>query len=61
LVFFFQVMAKLFVEVFGDSLITSPLEKNESFYPSPEALRNKIIVKHKKIGGTKDTNYSDVV
>lgn len=42
-------MAKIFEEVFGSMLLTLPVEKNEFSMPSPEALRRKIILKHKKL------------
>lgn len=42
-------MAKIFEEIFGSMLLTLPDEKNEMFLPSPEALRRKIILKHKKL------------
>lgn len=42
-------MAQLMIEVFGDQLLTQPLEKNEVKLPSPYALKRKIILKHKKL------------
>ncbi|KAK0087269.1 hypothetical protein PV325_001367 [Microctonus aethiopoides] len=42
-------MAAAMQEVFGESLLTQPLEKNETCLPSPYALRGKIILKHKKL------------
>jgi phosphatidylinositol phospholipase C, gamma-1 len=42
-------MAQLMIEVFGDMLLTQPIEKNETRLPSPQALRRKIILKHKKL------------
>ncbi|XP_034945841.1 1-phosphatidylinositol 4,5-bisphosphate phosphodiesterase gamma-1 [Chelonus insularis] len=42
-------MAITMQEVFGDALLTQPLEKNETCLPSPYALRGKIILKHKKL------------
>lgn len=42
-------MAKIFEEIFGSMLLTMPIEKNEFSMPSPEALRRKIILKHKKL------------
>ncbi|KAB7496009.1 1-phosphatidylinositol 4,5-bisphosphate phosphodiesterase gamma-1 [Armadillidium nasatum] len=42
-------MARLFKEVFGDSLLTLPLLPNEKLMPSPEALKWKIILKHRKL------------
>lgn len=42
-------MAQTFIEVFGDSLISAPVDKNESALPSPEKLKRKFILKHKKL------------
>lgn len=58
-----QLMAKLYVEVFGEMLVTSPLpdcnELHRDWYPSPEMLRNKIILKHKRLGSTKESHKDD--
>jgi hypothetical protein len=35
--------------VFGDALLTAPLDKSESDLPSPERLKRRIILKHKKL------------
>ncbi|XP_043208508.1 1-phosphatidylinositol 4,5-bisphosphate phosphodiesterase gamma-1-like [Amphibalanus amphitrite] len=42
-------MAAAFHEVFGDMLLTAPVDKTESELPSPQALRRKILIKHKKL------------
>jgi len=42
-------MAAAFQEVFGESLVTAPLDKNENELPSPEKLKRRIILKHKKL------------
>lgn len=42
-------MALTMQEVFGDALLQQPVDKNESSLPSPQALRRKIILKHKKL------------
>ena len=42
-------MADIFQEVFGEMLLTAPLEKSESMLPSPDKLRRRIILKHKKL------------
>ena len=42
-------MAKIFEDIFGSMLLTTSIEKNEIAMPSPEALRRKIILKHKKL------------
>lgn len=44
-----KVMAQTFKEVFGDCLLTQPVDPNGKEMPSPTALRNKIILKHKKL------------
>lgn len=36
-------------EVLGDLLLTAPVSRDEWQLPSPEALRRKIILKHKKL------------
>lgn len=42
-------MAQDFKEILGDSLLTQPISRDEWQLPSPEALKNKIILKHKKL------------
>ena len=42
-------MAAAFKEVFGDMLISAHLDKNETELPSPDRLKRKIILKHKKL------------
>lgn len=42
-------MASAMVDIFGNLLVTHPLEKNETEMPSPEQLKRKILVKHKKL------------
>jgi phosphatidylinositol phospholipase C gamma-1 len=42
-------MATAMQEVFGESLLVHPAEKNEKQLPSPHQLRRKIILKHKKL------------
>ena len=42
-------MATAFQEVFGDMLVSAHLDKNETELPSPERLKRKIILKHKKL------------
>lgn len=44
-----KVMAYTFKEVFGEYLLTHPIECSAKEMPSPTALRNKIILKHKKL------------
>lgn len=42
-------MAQAMQEVFGDMLLTHPVDKNEKQLPSPWQLRRKILLKHKKL------------
>lgn len=42
-------MATAMQEVFGEMLLVHPVERNEKQLPSPFQLRNKIILKHKKL------------
>lgn len=42
-------MAQKFQEIFGDMLVTQYLEKSEAQLPSPEQLKRRIILKHKKL------------
>uniref|UniRef100_A0A3P9KSD2 1-phosphatidylinositol 4,5-bisphosphate phosphodiesterase gamma n=1 Tax=Oryzias latipes TaxID=8090 RepID=A0A3P9KSD2_ORYLA len=52
-------MARIFKEVFGDKLLTEPVEHMAEQLPSPTQLKGKIVLKHKKLnveggGFTKD-------
>ena len=49
-------MANTFQEIFGDMLVAAPLDKNETCLPSPEKLKKKIILKHKKLPEGVDEN-----
>ena len=49
-------MASIFQEVFGEMLVSAPLDKNETQLPSPERLKNRIILKHKKLPEGVDEN-----
>lgn len=42
-------MARIFKDVFGDKLLTEPVEQMAEQLPSPTQLRGKIILKHKKL------------
>ncbi|XP_073671788.1 1-phosphatidylinositol 4,5-bisphosphate phosphodiesterase gamma-2 [Paramisgurnus dabryanus] len=44
-----KVMAQMFRDVFQDKLLTEPLEPNANQLPSPNQLKGKIIIKHRKI------------
>ncbi|KAJ3187801.1 1-phosphatidylinositol 4,5-bisphosphate phosphodiesterase delta-4 [Gaertneriomyces sp. JEL0708] len=53
------VMAKILRDVLGDALIHKPLADNEDKLPSPESLKNRIILKGKVLveGFDDDTDY----
>ena len=42
-------MATAFQEVFGEMLVVQPYDKNEVCLPSPDNMRRKIVLKHKKL------------
>ncbi|KAG7210373.1 hypothetical protein KM043_011907 [Ampulex compressa] len=42
-------MAITMQEIFGDMLLIQPVDKNETSLPSPQVLRKKILLKHKKL------------
>lgn len=44
-----DIMARMFKEVFGKTLLTEPVSavRDEKYLPSPEQLMYKIILKHK--------------
>lgn len=42
-------MAHDIKEILGDLLLTQPVNRDEWQLPSPNALKNKIILKHKKL------------
>lgn len=41
-------MASTMIEVFGEMLLTQPIDRNETKMPSPEQLMNKFIIKHRR-------------
>ncbi|XP_022794203.1 1-phosphatidylinositol 4,5-bisphosphate phosphodiesterase gamma-1-like isoform X3 [Stylophora pistillata] len=49
-----KVMAQTFKDLFGDCLLTQPVDPLEREMPSPASLKHKIILKHKKL--PKDPN-----
>lgn len=55
-----RAMANAMQEVFGDLLLTQPVEKTETKLPSPKQLQNKIILKHRKLpeGTTEEDSVS---
>ncbi|OTF75191.1 hypothetical protein BLA29_004145 [Euroglyphus maynei] len=54
-----RYMANVFREIFGDNLLTEPLDKNGNEMPSPNQLKRKIIIKHKKLPDSSSTNNQD--
>lgn len=42
-------MASSMIEILGDMLITQPIERFEYKMPSPEQLKFKFIIKHKRL------------
>merc|ERR1719319_1632190 len=50
-------MATAFQDVFGDQLLVAPADKAEAELPSPERLRSKIILKHKKLPEGADESF----
>ncbi|KAG9352649.1 hypothetical protein JZ751_021063 [Albula glossodonta] len=52
-------MAKIFREVFGDKLLTEPIELIADQLPSPTQLKRKIILKHKKLSMADDLCWTD--
>ncbi|KAM8947136.1 1-phosphatidylinositol 4,5-bisphosphate phosphodiesterase gamma-2 [Pelodytes ibericus] len=45
-----RYMARVFKEVFGDLLLSRPIEASADQLPSPTQLKERIIIKHKKLG-----------
>ncbi|XP_077982282.1 1-phosphatidylinositol 4,5-bisphosphate phosphodiesterase gamma-1-like [Glandiceps talaboti] len=48
-------MAYSFQEIFGDMLLVQPVDKDATKLPSPNQLKRKIILKHKKLPEGSDT------
>ncbi|GBM70715.1 1-phosphatidylinositol 4,5-bisphosphate phosphodiesterase gamma-1 [Araneus ventricosus] len=44
-----RYMAAAFLEVFGDMLLVEPIERDSTQMPSPDQLKRRIIIKHKKL------------
>ena len=53
-------MAKYFVNILGDLLYTKSVDTNIMKLPSPEELKNKILIKAKKVKFTKSLSNLDV-
>ncbi|KAK0395976.1 hypothetical protein QR680_001514 [Steinernema hermaphroditum] len=56
-----RLMAQDIKEILGDLLLTSPVSKDENELPSPEALKRKIILKHKKLALDTDSMSSSYI
>ncbi|XP_028391934.1 1-phosphatidylinositol 4,5-bisphosphate phosphodiesterase gamma-1-like [Dendronephthya gigantea] len=56
-----RVMAQSFRDVFGDYLLTSPVNPSEGSLPSPEDLAYKIIIKNKKLAAVPTDQGTDDV
>ncbi|VDN24293.1 unnamed protein product, partial [Gongylonema pulchrum] len=52
-----RLLARDVKEILGDHLLTAPVSHEETCLPSPEALKRKIILKHKKL----PTESEDIV
>ena len=55
-----RVAAKIFREGFGNHLITAPLSTDEVSMPSPEALKEKIIIKGKRLPLTDECDVEEL-
>uniref|UniRef100_A0A3B3ZC66 Phosphoinositide phospholipase C n=1 Tax=Periophthalmus magnuspinnatus TaxID=409849 RepID=A0A3B3ZC66_9GOBI len=53
-------MARIFRDVFGDKLLTDPVEQNAEQLPSPTQLKGRIILKHKKLNVEGGGVFKDV-
>ncbi|TMS35784.1 hypothetical protein L596_003107 [Steinernema carpocapsae] len=53
-----RLMAQDIKEILGDMLLTSPVNKDEKELPSPDSLKRKIILKHKKLALDTDSMSS---
>lgn len=53
-----RYMARVFREVFGANLLTEPIENDGNCMPSPDQLKRKIIIKHKKQSDGSNTKRS---
>uniref|UniRef100_A0A0N5A0J6 Phosphoinositide phospholipase C n=1 Tax=Parastrongyloides trichosuri TaxID=131310 RepID=A0A0N5A0J6_PARTI len=53
-----RLLAQEIKEILGDMLLTQPVNKDETQLPSPDSMRKKIILKHKKL--PKDSDSFDI-
>jgi phosphatidylinositol phospholipase C gamma-1 len=54
-----RIMAKQFKEVFGDMLLVQPIDTSAQSLPSPNQLKGRVIIKHKKL--TLDESGAEIV
>ncbi|PIO65657.1 hypothetical protein TELCIR_12657 [Teladorsagia circumcincta] len=52
-------MVDVFQEVLGDMLYISPPNSAKIALPSPNALKNKVLLRGKKLGGAPDVDKDD--
>ncbi|MGH0115766.1 UNVERIFIED_CONTAM: hypothetical protein FKN15_046951 [Acipenser sinensis] len=52
-------ISRKFKEVFGEQLLTEPIEAFADHLPSPTQLKRKIIIKHKKLSSVDEDNAMD--
>ncbi|XP_054165065.1 1-phosphatidylinositol 4,5-bisphosphate phosphodiesterase gamma-1-like isoform X2 [Oppia nitens] len=52
-----RYMAQAFKDIFGDLLLTQPIEKEGIAMPSPNKLKRKFIIKHKKLPEGSDERF----
>lgn len=55
-----QVMCQHLTRIFGDKLYTDPPNQEDSYLPSPHALRHRILIKGKKLGPGSDGEDGEV-
>lgn len=55
-----RYMANIFCEIFGHNLLSKPLDKNDREMPSPNQLKRKIIIKHKKLPESTVSNQDTI-
>lgn len=55
-----KVMCQHLIMIFGEKLYTNPPAEGESYLPSPQALRHRILLKGKKLGPDLEGEDGDV-
>lgn len=51
-----QKMAAIFRDLLGDKLVVAPINEHEMHLPSPNQLKNRIIIKNKKLRNSNECN-----